>query len=129
MVLVFADKGHVVGFLVQPFPIEEIVGVKGVVCIVLGPVWSGGLTIKAESLTLAHGINELLADVLSDVCVRLTTQSNFDNLGPERCKLRLVLHEGADAALLVPDEQVLLRFFGLADWRLKFLESERGPGC
>ena len=85
------------------------------------PVRRGRLHIEAEVLTLAHPMDELLANVLTYVLFRLSAQSNFDDLWAERGQLAFVLHKGADATLLVPDEEVLLGGLGVVDGGLQLL--------
>lgn len=73
-------------------------------------------------------MDELLANELAHIFFGLPPQSNFDDLGAERGQLAFVLHEGADAALLVPNEEVLVGGLGVADGGLQLLQGESGPG-
>ena len=128
MVFVLAHVGHVVGLLVQPLPIEELLGLERASRVVSGPVRRSRFRIEAEVFTLTHAMDELLANELTNVLLRLSAQCNFDDLWAERGQLAFVLHKGADAALLVPNEQVLLGGLGVANSGLQLLEGERGPG-
>ena len=125
-VLVLAHEWHVVGFLFHPLKVEHLVSV-GAFDLVLSPVGRGVLEIKAKLLTLAHGANEIRTNKISDFLGRLATKSLLEDLGAKRGKLTLVLHEGANVALFVPDEQVLVGSMSVADGFLELLEVVGGP--
>ena len=129
VVLVLAHVRHVVSLLVKELPVEELFSLEGTLIVVSGPVRCGCFGVEAKSFALAHAVNELFANKFSDISIRLTPQGHLDYLRSERGKLRLVLHEGAYAALFVPDEQVLVGLLSVADSDLKLLQGMYGPGC
>ena len=119
-VLAVTHERHVVGLLVQPFPVEEV-SRESAFMLVLRPVRRTCLHVKAELLALAHAVNEGLADEVADVLSRLAAEGLLDNLGAKSGKLALVLHESADRALLVPDEEVLVGSSSIVDSRIELL--------
>ena len=115
MVLTLAHILHVGGLLLELRVVEELASVKCALLVVLFPLADRLVHVKAEAIATAHGINELLADKLSDILIRLVVQGDLDDLGSHLSELTLVVHEGANAALLVPDEEVLAGLMSIID--------------
>ena len=128
VILIFAHVWHVVFFLVHVLPVKEFYGVERSLLSESCPVSRSRLDIEAEFLTLTHGVNELFPNVLTHLSICLPIQAHFDDFRSQRCELSLVLHEGTNASLLVPDEQVLIGFFGVDDSSHKLLEGVLRPG-
>ena len=127
MVLVLAHVLQVVAVLVQPVPLEEP-KVEGAFRHHSFPVGSRLINVDAHALTIAHCVDELSAHIVANTSVSLLAQCLLDNLVGEGCKLALVLHKGANIALLVPDEDVLVGLeAGVADG-LELTKSLGGPG-
>ena len=127
VVLVVANECHVVSFLVHPLPVEVLLGNECSLYSESGEVRGRTLDVVTEVLTIARTIDPLFPDVLADVGVCLSLEGDFDDFGGKRCELSLVLHEGANTSLLIPDEQVLLSCSCVHDRGLKLLEAVRGP--
>ena len=126
MVLVLAHELQVVAVLVQPGPLEEP-KVEGAFRNHSLPVGSRLINVDAHALTIAHCVDELSAHIVANTSVSLLAQCLLDNLVGEGCKLALVLHKGANIALLVPDEDVLVGVeAGVADG-LELTKSLGGP--
>ena len=128
MVFVLAHVGHVVGLLSHELEVEEVGWFESSIDVVVVPVGRSGVNVKTERISVAHGVDPLLSDVLSHVWVALLAEGDLDDLRSQGRKLGLVLHEGADATLLVPDEEVLAGLLGAVDGLLEPLESESWPG-
>ena len=73
MILALAHVRHIVGLLVQELPVKELLNNEGAFRIEIGPLRRRRFGVEAESFTLAHGVNELLADVFADISIRLTS--------------------------------------------------------
>ena len=127
VVFIFAHVGHVVGLLAEELEVEEVIREERAVDRVCPPVWGTGPAVEAEFLALAHAVDECLADELTGISVGLLTKSRFDDARAKISELALVVHERGDAALLVPDEEVLLGHFGVVDSKLELLQGKGWP--
>ena len=128
MVLFLANERQVVGFHLHLLVIEKGVGGEGTLDRVGREVGRRGFDIVAEVLTVAHSHDPGLSDELTDVGRCLSGKGYLEDFWAEARKLALVLHEGANTSLLVPDKQVLARCSRVVDNALKLLEAVGGPG-
>ena len=127
VVLVLAHILHVGCLLIELSIVEEHISIEGAFLVVLGPLRDRLIDVEAEALTIAHGIDELLANTLSDALVSLVSNGLLDDLWSELEALTFVVHESADAALLVPDEEVLACLVCIRDNQLEPLQGLLGP--
>ena len=129
MVLFLAHEWHIVSFLVHEFVVEELIRDESAICSVARPVRRRSVTVEAEILALSHPVHELFANEFTHIRIRLAVEGHFDDLGSDRRELSLVRHEGADAPLLVPDEEILAGLPGVVDSSVQLLEVVSWPGC
>ena len=69
----------------------------------------------------------MLADNFADAFISLLSKANLDDLRGECTEMALILHEGADIALLIPDEGILVGSFSFVEDLLQLLKGFRGP--
>ena len=127
VVLVFTYVRLVGAGLVESSPVKEEVGVKGASRVVCSPGGLARFYIKAESISLSHAVNEVLADDFTDALVSLLSKADLDDLRGEWAEHTLILHEGANIALLIPDEGILVSSFSFVEDLLQLLKGFRGP--
>ena len=92
--------------------VEEIGGIEGIFDIEVLEIRLSVLEVIAEASSNSHASNEIVSDVFSNIGIGLSTKGDLDSLMRKFGQHSLVLHEGANTALLVPDEEVLLSFLG-----------------
>ena len=72
-------------------------------------------------------MDKLLSHELAHIRIGLPVEGHFDDFWTQWRQLPLVLHESADAALLVPDEEVFVRQSCIGDSCLELLQVVRWP--
>ena len=83
VVLVLAHKFHVVCLFVQPGEVKHV-AFEGAFDVHGSPVGTALVDVEAQVLTVAHSIDELFADKIGYVRVRLSAQGHLENLGGDR---------------------------------------------
>ena len=127
VVLVIAHIPLVDFFLVELSIVEEHISIEGAFLVVLGPLCDGFVDVETEALSLTHGIDELLANVLSNALVSLVSHGLLEDVWSELEALALVVHESADTALLIPNEEVLACLMSISDNRFEPLQGLLRP--
>ena len=104
VVLTLADVRHLVFTDGKPLVVEEVFGIEGALDVEIGPVRGGFVDVEAQSVTIAHGTDEVRAEEFTNSRVVLSAEGNLDDFGTDVAELRRVVHECGDIAILVPDE-------------------------
>ena len=107
VVFVITHERQIVVSLLHILPVEEKLAIEGSFGKHGSEVRRACVNIETKVVTIAHTSDEMLANELSHICLRLSFQSGFDDFWSYRAKFALVLHESAYTALLVPNKQVL----------------------
>ena len=84
VVLIVADKTHVVSLFLEPGIVGEEIGFEGAIDSEVVQIDNSVLKVEAQSLTMAHGIDDLLSDVLAHIGVCLSTDGDLDDFALQR---------------------------------------------
>ena len=84
VILIFADKTHVVLLLVERGVVEEEIGFEGAINSEVGDLDDSVLKVKAQSFTMAHGIHDLLSDELAYIGIGLLIDGDLDDFALQR---------------------------------------------
>ena len=128
MVLVLAYIWHEVRFHSHVLVVKELLTVEGTLQIEAAVELRLCLVdVQAQTVTVAHGSDPVLADGLRHVGDCLSLKLDVDHLRGEVDEMSLVLQESAYIALLVPDEAVLSGLMCLIDDCFQGLETLGRP--
>ena len=128
MILVLANVWHEVSFHSHVLIVEELLTVEGTLKVKVSVELGLCLVdVQAETVTVAHGGDPVLADDFRYVGWRLSLKLDVDHLWGEVYEMSLVLQESTDIALLVPDKGILSGLMCLIHDCFKLLETLGWP--
>ena len=127
MVLILAHVRHIVFFNFHIVVVEELLRNEGALLVRLTEVRRRLVNVEAHVVAVAHGVDEAFADDFTDILHGALAEGCSQGGRAQLDKVALVLDEGGNAALLVPDEQVLLGLLGSLKKLHECLETFRLP--